>query len=403
MVEIENPDGTRVPAAGALIEVYRTDIKASLPSNKTDKKGSFAFAGLPYNGTFTFAVSAPGASPTIFPNVKAGQEKLVITLHPGDGHKLTEADARKGTAIMANPTASAELSAEDKKARADYEKQAADVAAKNERNQKSGEIAQSSLKAGNEAFTSKNYDVAIAKYTEGVDAQPDFVGSAPVLLSNRGAAYDARAIKVYNEFAKSPDPAAKADAYGKTKSDLKEAIASYQAAWKIYQTAPAADITNPQQNEANKLMTLRGARDAFKHASLTEQVDPAMIEAATTLLTEYEKAETDAAKKVEAGLILGDLYRVSQEREKSIEAYKKVLETQPDNVDALAGAGLVLVDLSWLKDNDKAMAQEGANYLQKFVSLAPDTHKLKEGAKGYLDILKTQSIVPVKGATKKKP
>ena len=42
--------------------------------------------------------------------------------------------------------------------------------------------------------------------------------------------------------------------------------------------------------------------------------------------------------------------------------------------------GIVLVDLGWLKDNDKARSQEGANYLQKFVSLAPDSHTLKTGA-----------------------
>ena len=71
-------------------------------------------------------------------------------------------------------------------------------------------------------------------------------------------------------------------------------------------------------------------------------------------------------------------------------------------MDALAGAGLMLVDLAWLKDNDKALAQEGAYYLQRFVAIAPDSNKMKEGAKGYLEILKQQSIVPVKTATPSK-
>src|SRR5438046_1541155 len=77
IVQLEQADGTKVPVAGALIEVYRTDIKAGFPSAKTDKKGNFGFAGAQVGATFTFAVSAPGAAPAMFPNVKAGQDKLI--------------------------------------------------------------------------------------------------------------------------------------------------------------------------------------------------------------------------------------------------------------------------------------------------------------------------------------
>ena len=40
------------------------------------------------------------------------------------------------------------------------------------------------LEEGNQAFNSKNYDIAIVKFEEGYKASPDFVGSAPVLLNN---------------------------------------------------------------------------------------------------------------------------------------------------------------------------------------------------------------------------
>ena len=40
-VELEKADGTREPVAGAVIEVYRTDIKAGSPGAKTNKKGEF--------------------------------------------------------------------------------------------------------------------------------------------------------------------------------------------------------------------------------------------------------------------------------------------------------------------------------------------------------------------------
>lgn len=394
-------DGVRTPVAGALIEVYRIDIKAGSSPTKTDKKGFFQFAGLPIGGSYTLSVSAPGASPTAVPNIRAGQDKILIIMGPGNGNKYTEEEIRKGIKppTPSDSTGVVELTAEQKKAMEAYEKEKAEVEAKNAKILKAGEIVNASLKAGNEAMGSKNYDLAIAKYSEGIEAQPNFIGSTPVLLNNRGLAYDNRAVETFNKNSKVTDTAARSEAFARVKEDLSNSVASYRRALEIYQTAPASDIQNPQMNEENKLRTLNGAREVLRHAVITELIDPSVIDGAKLLMPEYEKVETDPAKKKEAGLILADIYRVAQDRENAIEAYKKVLETSPDNVDALAGVGLVLVDLSWLKDNDKAMAQEGANYLQKFVSMAPDTHKLKVGAKEYLELLKAQSIVPVKTTT----
>ena len=53
----------------------------------------------------------------------------------------------------------------------------------------SNEVIGQALKDGNAAFTAKNFDLAISKYDEGIAADPDFVGSAPVLLNNRGAVF----------------------------------------------------------------------------------------------------------------------------------------------------------------------------------------------------------------------
>lgn len=405
MVQMEQADGTKVPVAGALVEVYRTDQKSGFPSNKTDKKGTFAFAGMPLGATFIFAVSAPGASPTIFPNVRSGQEKLVITVRPGDGRKFTEAEARSGAVAAASgETAAPKMSEEDKKAAAEYEKKKAEVEAKNARIESNTKLVEAALKAGSEAFTAKDFDTAIAKFSEAITVEPNYVGVTPVLLSNRGAAYDSRAVETYNKFAKAQDPTAKVEAYTKTKADLVSSIESYKAALDIIQKAPPTDIQNPQGVEATRVAALRGARGTFKHAVQTEQVEPSLLEAAKVMLPEYEKVETDAAKKAEAGLILADLYRVMGDSDNAIPAYKKILETSPNNVDALAGAGLSLVNNGFLK-NDKAQMQEGTNYLQQFVSAAPDTHKLKADAAATIDLLKKeQNVAPQKvSSPKKKP
>ena len=59
-VYIEQADGTRVAAAGAQVDVYRTDLPGKYPT-KANKNGEFVYAGLPYVGTYVIAVSAPNA------------------------------------------------------------------------------------------------------------------------------------------------------------------------------------------------------------------------------------------------------------------------------------------------------------------------------------------------------
>lgn len=53
-VELKKTDGTIVPLEGAMVEVFRTDIKSSGPADKTDKKGQFSFAGLQVGATLSF-------------------------------------------------------------------------------------------------------------------------------------------------------------------------------------------------------------------------------------------------------------------------------------------------------------------------------------------------------------
>src|ERR1043166_2210963 len=59
-VKLVGADGKPTPVAGAVIDVWRTDMKADYHT-KSDKKGDWVFAGLPFVGTYTVSVSAPGA------------------------------------------------------------------------------------------------------------------------------------------------------------------------------------------------------------------------------------------------------------------------------------------------------------------------------------------------------
>ena len=150
-VVLKKADGSTAPIQGALVEVFRTDIKAKMPSDKTSKKGEFNFAGLPLGATFVLSVSAPGAKPGYLPNVKAGNENLLITLSEGDGRRWTEEEIRAAiagadTAIPTNT--SSEPTAEQKKAQEDRAKLEAEYAAKKQKVEQSTATIQKSLDEG---------------------------------------------------------------------------------------------------------------------------------------------------------------------------------------------------------------------------------------------------------------
>lgn len=402
-VKLRQADGTMVPAVDAMVEPIRTDIdQGKLPGTKTNKNGEFAFVSLSMGQTYVLVVSGPGMAPTISNTIRGGMDSIEVTVSPGDGKRLTEAEARD---LLARLKGGTPQSTEDqKKADAEYQAKLKEVNEKNQKAQKSNDIINAALKAGNDAFNSKNYDVAVAKYTEGIEADPDFVGSAPILYKNKGAAYTRVAVDAYNAGVKATDPAEKSASNAKARKAFVDAAESYLNGWNILKNAPATDVTDQTRHETLKLETLVGASEAFRLAVSTEKIDDRMVEIAKIMIPEYLNLERDAAKKAQASLTAADLYRIKEDREGAIAGYRKVLEVSPDNADALAYLGIVLVDLGWIKDNDKALTQEGANYLQKFVSIAPDSHKLKEGAVQYLDILKTQNVVPDKKApARKKP
>lgn len=395
------------PVADALVEVYRVDINAKFPSTKTNKKGYFQFASLPFGASFALSISAPGVGPEIIPGVKAGMEKLVINVLPGDGKQWTEEEVREGLAkAKSGTTQNNEPTEDQKKAQADYEKKKAEIEAKNTKIKSQTEAVQKALNEGNAAYNNKDFDLAIAKFEEGFQANPEFVGSAPILLNNKATALKERAVKTYNTSVKSGDSSVKIEGLRKVRQDLADAAEAYNKSWTILTTAPASDIYDPKVHEANKMGTLQGAKDTFRLMALTEQVDESKIEIAKTLFAEYIKVETDPVKKAEAQKILGDLYRVAGDSENSIAEYMKVLEMNPDDPDALAGVGLSLVNLGYI-NNDKAKFQEGANYLQRYIDVAPANHKYVNDAKGLIETLKNeQKVTPqkvtTKGSTKKK-
>jgi len=395
-VELEK-GGAKTPLAGAKVDLYREDVKGQGQTVTTGADGKFSFAGAQPGKPYLLSVSGPGASPTYLPGIKAGMQNVLITMESGDGRKVTEDELKNAMAA-----ASGQMSEADKKKQAELEKKRQEIEANNKRIEESGKIIDAALKEGSAAFEAKNYDVAVAKYEEGYAASPDFVGSAPVLLNNKGTALYTRAVATYNANVKNTDAAAKQTAMSQVKKDLGDAAEAFNRSWTILKNAPATEITNKPDFESNKVKALSGAREAFRLMIVTEKVDETKAPIAKELIDQYVAIETDKAKKDAAILTLADIYRIAQDSENAIAEYRKILAIDSGNLDALAGAGLSLVNLGYIND-DKAKLQEGADLLQRYASAAPDNHKYKNDALGLIDTLKKeQNIAPQKAPAKRK-
>jgi tetratricopeptide (TPR) repeat protein len=396
-VVLKGADGKMTPVEGALVEVYRTDIKTKFPTDTTDKKGQFNIAGLPLGAVFVLNVSGPGIEPQIIPNIKAGMDRLDIDVKSGDGKRWTEEEVRLALAGASTPTQGE--TPEQKKAREEFEKNRADIDAKNKKIENQTVMVRKALDEGNAAFNSKNLDLAITKYEEGYQANPEYVGSAPVLLNNKGQALKQRAIETFNANTSNKDANARLEAMKKVRQDLTDAADAYGKSWTIIKAAPAAEVNDPKTNELNKMQALNGARDTFRIMAQTRQVDTTKTEMAKEMIAEFLKVESDQTKKAEAQRILGDIYLAAGDSENAIAEYKKVLDINAADADALAGIGLSIVNLGYLS-NDKAKFQEGADYLQRFLDVAPSNHRYVDDAKGLIETLKAeQNVAPQKGKT----
>lgn len=404
-IELKKADGKNEPVAGALVEIYRVDVKSNFPSAKTDKKGFFNFAGLPLGASYVLVISAPNTTPVIQGGIKAGMENVLIPVDAGDGKRFTEEEVRAGLANQGGGgNQTTEPTAEQKKQQEEYNKKLTEVNEKNKKIEETNKIVNATLKEGGAAYDAKNYDLAISKFDEGYKADPDFVGSAPVLLNNKSLALIGRATDSYNKTVKTTDEASKTSLKESAKKDLMEVVASSDRVLELLKGATSTDPNVQKNYEANKFLALTNRKNGYRLLAQTG-LERSKGKESLTAFQEYLAVETDPAKKAKAQLDLALTLQDSNEFELAITEFQKILETDPNNVDALAGIGLSMVNVAYVTTEGdaakgKAQFQDATNYLQKFVDLAPDTHKLKEEMKGIIAQLKDeQKVAPQKGKT----
>ncbi len=394
-VVLKQADGTVVPAADAAIEVYRLDPTGKYP-NKTNKKGEFVYAGLPFVGDYVITVSMPGAQPYWLPNVKVGRDvDYRIELSPGDGRKLTIEEVKQlmAGAGSAAPSGGGSKSSSEEKAKQDeIIKKNAEIMEKNKKAAESNEIVTRTFRAGNEASKAKNYDQAIALFDEGIAADPDHPG-LPSLLTNKAAALNSRAVSRYNSAIGNKEESAKIAGMDAAKKDWRAATESASRAVEILKKTETTDPASANSVKLNLYFALLLRAEAMKF--FVTKVDQNQADAGVAAYEEYIAVETDPAKKAQAEKDLAQMLFDANAFERALTQYQKVLGANPNDLDALLKIGMALFNIGAI-NGDKAKDQEAANYLAQFVEKAPDDNALKADAKAILESLKQQNVKPEK-------
>jgi tetratricopeptide (TPR) repeat protein len=395
-VKLVGADGKPAPVDGAVIDVFRTDIAGEYHT-KSDKKGEWVFAGLPYVGTYIVAISAPGAQANAKGGVKAGREIPVdVILAPGNGKRLTLEEAKAAVAGGSSSPGGGSESAADKAKREEMIKRNEEIRKENEKNLNINKVIGEAFKSGNAALAAKNYDEALKQYDTGLAADPE----QPALLTNKALALKARGVDKYNAAIQTKDEAARTSGLESAKADFKAAADAVNKAADLLKKVPAAtDPEELKQQTVNKYATMSARAETMR--LFVTKADSTQADAGIAAFEDYIAVETDAAKKSKAQLDLAQMLLDAGVGDKAFAEFQKILAQRPDDPEANLGAGLAL-----FSTGDKAKYQEAANYLQHFVDKAGDDHKFKADAKAILAELKsTENVVPEKTtpARRKRP
>jgi tetratricopeptide (TPR) repeat protein len=413
-VWMQQADGQKVPLADAQIDVFRTDMSAKY-NTKTNKKGEFVFAGLPFIGTYTVAASHPTAGPNFVPGVKVGREIPVeLTLSPGNGKRLTFEEIKGAGGASATPPAGGapQPSAEDKAKLEEMRKKNAEIEAANKKITEANEVIGRTFKAGNEALTAAgaaskagNSEEAVAKYTaalahydEGLAADPE----QPAILTNKAVALKGRGVERFNSAVRSKtlDDAGRSAALQVAKDDFKAAAeTSSKAVTLIKAVTVPTEAAELQRYNGNKYAALITQAESMR--LYVSKGDPTQADAGLAAYKDYLAIETDPAKKAKAQLDMAQMLLDAGAADKALTEFKGILAATPDSPEANLGAGLAVY-----ATGDKAKFQEAANFLQKFVEVAPDSNPMKADAKAILTELKnTENVTPekTKSSPRRKP
>ena len=371
---------TKEPVVGAEIQIEREDIKGSYPV-KSDKKGHFLHAGVPYVGRYTLIVSAPGCEPYFMSGLRPTGDPIKVELRPGDGRKLTMADvkaAQGGAKAGGGGGAQKQMSeAEAKKAAEEYEKKRAEVDAANKKNAADFENMKKFFESGVAKLNAKDYNGAVTDLNEAgkLDAEQYSVwANLALALYNRGV----------TNFNESMKDMSKRDV---AKQDFNDAINAISKGIALVEPK----LSDPAKGaEAKKQMATAVKIKADAEGLLAKKLGVMdMVEPSVKDYRQVAEMSEAPADKVKYQLAAAEVYFDSGKAEEAVASYTAILEANPDNLDALYKLALAYASV--------AKFQESANTFQKFLDKAPETDARVAEVKAVLkDLIVGNNLQPPK-------
>lgn len=393
-VRVKAADGSKKPVAGALIDIYRTDIKGHWDV-KTDKNGHYVRLGLPLTGQFVFVVSGPGIYPTYQAARIAQMPVIDFLVDAGDGHTITLEDVQKGMAQQkaggggGQPGAPRPAPVDKAKMEAAQKEQEAKVKEATDL-QNNFDQARNHYNTGIELMKANNYQNALSEFESASQVDPgkhkDMASLAYRANANLSEAHYQIGVDLFN---KKQRPEAK--------THFEAAVAAAKKAIATASTDTAEH--NPSLN-ADLIVyyniLLKNASLLVEHYGAVDTIDDT--------LKQVDSVEAlDAANKNKWGVMKADILRSASKTGEAIAAYKKVLADDPSNADALYGLGLTLIASP---PEQRALIQEGANTLAEFVAKAPPTDKrvpiVKDALEGVKNAYKVEAEKPAAAPARRK-
>jgi tetratricopeptide (TPR) repeat protein len=391
---------TKKPVAGALIDVYRTDIKGHWEI-KADKNGHYIHLGLPLAGSFVFVVSGPGINPTYIQARITQMPVVDFDVEPGDGHTLTFEDVQKAMKTGGGVASPGKTPAPADRAKAEAAQKEQDAKMQEAKAIQSSfdqarvhyntglEIIKANMAATDEAAKASNYSNALSEFEQAASVDP--AKHAAMKLINYRA--NANLAEVHYQLG--------VDLFNKRKRDEAKPhfVAAVSAAKKAIDLASGDTAENNPSLNSDLIVyyniLAKNAMLLVEHFGAADIVEDTVkdIDKATAL---------DAANKGKWGVMRADVYRSAGRTDDAVAAYKQVIAADAANFDALYGLGLTLI-----ASTEKAQIQEGANTLAEFVAKAPPTDKrvaiVKDALEGVKNAYKVEAEKPATPARRKKP
>ncbi|MFZ4986007.1 MAG: tetratricopeptide repeat protein [Blastocatellia bacterium] len=372
--------GSAEPVVGAEVQIVRTDIKGNY-NVKTDKKGHFLHAGVPYVGTYTLIISAEGCAPYFMTSIRPTGELMKVELQNGDGRKLTFDEVKAiQKAGPAGPAAQQKqlTAAEIKKQQEEYEKKRQEI----EKQKADFDSMKKFFEQGQQLAANKDYPGAITAYTEASKLDPE----QEAVWANLSLALYNRGVIGLNE---SLRDVSKRDI---AKQDFTDAIGAIDKALALAETK----LADPAKGAAAKKAKSQYLKIKADSESLLAR-RLGVMEMADSAVRDYRDAAANSevpTDKINFDLKGAETLYESGKIEEAVAMYQAILTVDANNIEGLYKLGLAYAAL--------AKFQDSANTLQAFVDRAPaEDPRVAEAKVVIKDLIVGNNLEPPKSLDKK--